>query len=411
MVMHWAMAYYTHMQTLCIPGRQPELAAAELEALFDASKVQVLADGILALNVPIQDVPFDRLGTIIKAGRLLTTLPTTYWPDVLRYLIETAPEHAAYVPDGKLTIGVSVYGLSVRPAKMREDLIKIKKAIQATGRSVRIVPNKEPTLSSPQVIHNNLTGSNGWELLCIRRGNETILAQSVHIQDIEAYAARDQARPMRDAKVGMLPPKLAQLLVNLATEGHADRIVLDPFCGTGVVLQEALLMGYDVAGSDLEPRMIDYTTGNLEWLRREWPAAQGDQRIVQLAVGDAQTHRWLFDVKPRYPIAVAAETYLGPPLFTIPPPAKLQTIITEVNTLHRHVLQNLASQLASGSRLCLAVPAWQLPDGRLKHLPILDELSKLGYNHVSFRRVSTRELAYRRPGQSVAREILTLIRK
>lgn len=396
------------MQSICIGGRQPELTAAELEAIFGAAKIQALDAGAFALNVPVNEVPFSRLGSVVKLGRVLTTLPTTNWPEILAYLIKTTPEHAQYVPDGKLTIGISLYGIQARPAKVREDVIKIKKAIQATGRSVRIVPNKTPDLSSAQVLHNKLVSPQGWELLAIRHNTETILAQTFSVQDIEDYAARDQARPFRDARVGMLPPKLAQLLVNLATEGKPDFTVLDPFCGTGVVLQEALLMGYDAVGTDLDARMIDYSRGNIDWLRQHWPQAQG---LLRLEDGDAQDHNWPASQTLRKPYAIAAETFLGPPLHSLPAPARLNQIVAEVNDLHRKVLRNLAKQLPSGTRLCLAVPAWQYADGGLKHLPILDELSILGYNLQSFRRVSTRELAYRRPGQTVAREILMLIRK
>ena len=80
------------------------------------------------------------------------------------------------------------------------------------------------------------------------------------MQDIESYTKRDRERPKRDAKVGMLPPKLAQIIINLAAgqlpEEKLQNIcdiplgepiprrllgqtVLDPFCGTGVILQEA----------------------------------------------------------------------------------------------------------------------------------------------------------------------------
>lgn len=396
------------MHTICIGGRQPEIAAAELEAIFGASKVQQIEDTVFTLNVLTDDIDFDRFGSLVKIGKILTILDTVSWPEVLKYLVQTTPEHAAYVPDGKLTIGVSLYGIQARPAKIREDVIAIKKAIQKTGRSVRIVPNKTPDLSSAQVIHNKLTGSNGWELLCVRYGEKTILAQTTRIQDIEAYAARDQARPFRDARVGMLPPKLAQILINLATEGKPDYTILDPFCGTGVVLQEALLMGYDVVGTDLEARMVDYSRGNIDWLRSTYADING---IIRLEDGDARNHHWPAGETLRRPYAIAAETYLGPPLHSLPAPAKLHQIIADVNTLHKEILKNIAKQVPTGTRLCLAVPAWQSPDGRLKHLPVLDELSILGYNLQSFRRVPTKELAYRRPGQFVAREIITLIRK
>jgi len=43
-------------------------------------------------------------------------------------------------------------------------------------------------------------------------------------------------------------------------------------------------------------------------------------------------------------------------------------------------LRNIASQLQPGTRLCLAVPAWQAPSGHFHHLPLLDHLAEMGYN-------------------------------
>ena len=121
------------------------------------------------------------------------------------------------------------------------------------------MPNTSPTLGSAQIIHNSLTKQNGAELIIFKQNGSLQLAHTIHEQNIEAYAARDQARPKRDARVGMLPPKLAQTIINLASGPHLpNQTLLDPFCGTGVVLQEALLMGYNVYGTDIEPKMIQY---------------------------------------------------------------------------------------------------------------------------------------------------------
>lgn len=70
---------------------------------------------------------------------------------------------------------------------------------------------------------------------------------------------RDYGRPARDARVGMLPPKLAQIMLNLSVKDEKSGTVLDPFCGTGVLLQEAALAGFDFIGSDIEPRMVEMT--------------------------------------------------------------------------------------------------------------------------------------------------------
>jgi tRNA (guanine10-N2)-dimethyltransferase len=211
----------------------------------------------------------------------------------------------------------------------------------------------------------------------------------------------------------MLPPKLAQLIINLGA-GRAEPIdptcgphnpkrksILDPFCGTGVILQEALLMGYDVYGTDLEERMIDYSRDNLEWLAGRYKL---EGLTYLLETGDATSYDWQpFDI-------VAGETYLGRPFSAEPKPEILQEVMSDVDTIHRKFLKNLASQTKSGLRLCIAVPAWKTHSG-FKHLKVLDSLEELGYTRVSFVHAGNQELVYHREGQVVARELVVLERK
>jgi len=48
---------------------------------------------------------------------------------------------------------------------------------------------------------------------------------------------------------------------------------------------------------------------------------------------------------------------------------------------------------------------------RFKHLPVLDQLTDLGYNRMVLERVPAKDLLYFRPDQVVARELVILIRK
>ena len=48
----------------------------------------------------------------------------------------------------------------------------------------------------------------------------------------------------RSMTVGMMPPKIAQIMINLGTKGHKNVIIWDPFCGLGTTLIEALNAGY-----------------------------------------------------------------------------------------------------------------------------------------------------------------------
>ncbi len=394
------------MQSLFILGRQPALGLAELESLYRAEQVRPVANAAAVVQIDPSQVRFARLGGMVKFCKVLTVLDTTDWKEIQKFLESAVPEHAANLEEGKLSLGLSVYGLKTNPKQLMATGLELKKLIRKSGRPVRIVPNKELELNSAQVLHNGLTRKLGWELVFVRDGNQTIVAQSIAVQDIERYAARDQGRPMRDSKVGMLPPKLAQIIINLALSNkdpEKEQVhLLDPFCGTGVVLQEALLMQCLVIGSDLDERMVEYSKKNIEWLHKNI-GYKGT--LLTLERGDATNHNWL-----GLPDTIACETFLGRPLSSAPSTEVLKKIIQDCDTIHTKFLKNVAKQTKPGFRMCIAIPAWKTRNS-FAYLPVLDSLEKLGYNRIKFVHAKERSLIYHRPDQFVARELVVLERK
>lgn len=399
--------------SVCVLGRQPALGLAELESLYGATTVSSVSTQVAGLSLPASQIDFKRLGGSTRAAKVVAEVPSKLWKDVEKQLAKSIAAIAADMPEGKLRIGLSAFGIPVTPAKLNASGLTLKKILRAkTNRSVRLIPNPELELNTAQVLHNQLTGPTGVEMLIIATAKgTTLLAHTTAVQDIDSYTTRDRGRPMRDARVGMLPPKLAQIIINLATR-EADplhgAIVLDPFCGTGVVLQEATLMGFEVYGTDLEPRMIEYTDKNLKWLRSlaENSGLTSAADAYKTEVGDATTHTW----QP-VPDFIAGETYLGRPFTEQPSAEMIAQTVSEVNLILKRFLQNLEPQIPSGTRLCLAVPAWQTKPHTFKHLPLIDQIEDLGYNRTRFEHVRDAELLYYREDQFTARELLVLTRK
>lgn len=90
------------------------------------------------------------------------------------------------------------------------------------------------------------------------------IAETVWIQNIESYSQRDMDRD-RSMVVGMMPPKIAQIMINLATKGDKTLTLWDPFCGLGTTLIEAFHGGHNfLKGSDLEVTMVQMTQKNME---------------------------------------------------------------------------------------------------------------------------------------------------
>lgn len=384
---------------LAVLGRQPLISVAELEAQFS---------GVRLMGAELAEFESEREPEIARLGGTLKI---------------AVPIEGALVPwllgrptEGKITLGVSDYSRRATARTATAEALKCKRILAKRGQSVRVVPNRAATLSSATSFHNHLTSETKIELLKVGGRYYRV----IQVQNINAYARRDQERPARDAKVGMLPPKLAQILINLAGELRPGATVLDPFCGTGVVLQEALLMGYRAYGTDVSERMVEYSQRNLEWLavargRAEARKVAGGgagsgagtgTRDFRVEVGDATNFSW------QPPIgAVAAEVYLGPPMSAPPTEMKLKAAKQECGGILLGCLRNLAGQLTPGTPVVLAVPAWRRPNGAYERLNLLDEIEQLGYNVRSFKNLAQSDLLYHREQQVVAREIIVLRKK
>lgn len=384
------------MKTIYVLGRQPSIGLAELEAVYGAKNVSEITGEVAGVSQTQSDRP---IGSALKAAQFLTSLPATPWPElsnkIIRYLLQALPT------ESKVTLGISAYGSSIDSKKLQGIGLNLKRQRQHSDLpSLRLVPNRTSTLNSAQVLHNKLTSQNKWELLIIFAKNQVILAKTTGVQDIIAYTKRDRGRPRRDARVGMLPPKLAQTMINLANPPQNARL-LDPFCGTGVVLQEAALMNHPVYGTDLSEKMVHYTRHNLNWLqdtlriRVDWYLHQAD----------ATEAEWQKPVD-----VVVSETYLGRPFTSAPSREILNTTISDCNLIVTKFLQNIASQLEPSTNLCLAVPAWFV-NNKIYRLPVLDDLRNIGYNRLDFKHASHEDLIYHREGQVVGRELLVLTRR
>lgn len=386
---------------IAILGRQPAISIAELERVH--KKVEWFSSHTALVHT--DSVALTSLGGTLKAGKVIIDIPKASWQTVNTKIIQhyTAKWQNQ---QGKQTLGISVYGTSVNPRDIQKTGLIIKKQLRDKGVALRLIPNESAELSTATSHHNKLGLSNNkTELLVVfSKTGRVVVAESVGAQNITALAKRDQGRPKRDAFVGMLPPKLAQIMLNLALGNRrgSPTAVLDPFCGTGVLLQEALLMGYSVYGSDLNPKMIDYTKINLQWFQKN---NRHLGSIKTIREGDATTFSWS---EASSLDAVVCETYLGQPFSAPPSPSKLAEVKRTCNAIITAFLKNIGSQIPSGTPLCLAVPAWRDKNGEFSHLPLTKSLNTLGYDVEQLTSVKPHQLLYFREDQVVTRELLVI---
>ena len=391
------------MKYVAIAGRQPLISLAEIQALYD-KEARLVGKKLVFFEIDEDgeeniSPDINRLGGSLKLGRFFDT-------DFSKLAKFLATAH----PEGKITLGISDFSKQKKSGLAKQKSMELKRNLAKMGRSVRVITSNEPEISSATAHHNQLGEKTGcFEIFLIDR--EIYL--SLGTQNITAYTERDQARPARDAKVGMLPPKLAQILINLCGKLPEGARVLDPFCGTGVILQEAAIMGYVPYGTDLNGRMVEYSKKNLSWLFNERNQKRfkilpdliqkKDQILKAISVGDATNFTWEGEID-----AVAFEGYLGAPMSKPPVDIKFKTEKAKCREIAIGFLKNITPQIKSGTPVVMALPAWLRENGKYAGLNILDEIQEMGYNFEKFQDLSQSDLLYYREGQIVAREIIVI---
>ncbi|MBI2984960.1 MAG: hypothetical protein HYY50_05055 [Candidatus Kerfeldbacteria bacterium] len=361
--------------TLFVLGREPALSVAEIEARLGGWQATPLAvHPEVALVRSSKNLPpgtVDRLGGTVKLASVEECVTKTgdFLADVKR--VCTAEWLQSQLPDGRGDFGVSVYGVSraERQAAQRH-FFGLKKELTAAGRPVRLVTSREPQLSAVTVVRQGLL-KRGREIVIYRGQQYTAIGATIAVQDYRAYSLRDYGRPAADPKSGMVPPKLAQMMLNIA-QVQPDDILLDPFCCSGTILQEALLLGVRrLHGYDTNQRAVKNAQENIRWLFKEFPHLQGS---VDIILQDAR-HPTI------RPTVIVTEPDLGPALRGRETPAFLSDQLRRLGRLYLESFQQWAKTLSAGCRVVMIWPEFSI-NGKPSRPNIAEAVASLGFEPI-----------------------------
>ena len=322
---------------------------------------------------------------------------------------------------GKKQFGVSVYTLhpSVNSLGEAKRLgMSIKKSLQTAKISLRaVLPEFNSSALASVVVTKNALLQKGAEI-CVFAGLEKVfVGKTLTVQDFEDYGRRDYQRPVRDEKQGMIPPKVAQIMINFCGAAKGSTI-LDPFCGVGTILQEAILLGYKTAGSDINPTAILNSEKNLEWFRNRYKVAPGKYQVETADVKD------IVVTFPQAKFeAIVSEGSLGPMYSYLPTENDMQASFEALKSLWLVAFTEFKKLLKPGARVVICLPAYKTNLTDYKLFPSVDFITDLGYtieDHfpeqvrkiVPYLRITPRNsMIYDRKDQVVAREIITFVNK
>jgi len=245
----------------------------------------------------------------------------------------------------------------------------------------------------------------GSEIVLIDTGSDKLLVgQTLAVQKFEDYSQRDYGRPERNMKQGMLPPKLAKMLVNLA-QATTNSLIIDPFCGSGTVLQEARLLGYkNIFGSDNNPRAIEDSKNNLTWLEQKYNLV--DSSLVLKCLDVRNLTKYIPESSPK---VIITEPYLGP--IRLPNnKSALERVYQEIASLFLDSFRVFSQILKTDERVVMVFPLWKF-DQNVYRLSILPQIKKMGFSLAPYPDwVGSPPFLYHRPDQIVQREIFIFIK-
>ncbi|MBD3247749.1 methyltransferase domain-containing protein [Candidatus Falkowbacteria bacterium] len=383
-----------------ILGNNPALSVAEISAIYSGNKTgEFLQPDVFLLEEEIDSKALiKRLGGTIKIGKILKSIPREDKEEIKKELFNII-ENKSKNSEGKFKFGISCHGKC--GIQSREVGIDIKKRLKDSGASIRFVISKEKTLSSVVITQNKLD-TKGIEVVLILKGKDVLIGYTEAVQDFKGLSFRDYGRPARDDHSGMIPPKLAQIMLNLSGKIEKDATILDPFCGSGTFLMEAALMGVkNVIGSDASSKAIADSEVNMEWAANKLQIANCKLQIFKSSATEISNHldRKTID-------AVVTEPFLGPQRGK-PEAVK---VIKELNKLYSDSLEEFAKVLKKDGVVVMIWPVLIRGDRKFFMNPELDRF-KIQRILPHIKGLDTTErgsLIYGREGQKVHREIVIL---
>lgn len=402
-------------------GHLPHISVAELCALIPDFRLQRIINQTVAIFETAEDLDIDDLnlwgGTMLLARQVEAKNPTL--KDIPRLLHEQLS-----TTKGKATFSLRAVGVS--KDIIRDGYREGKQFLKKQGKASRYVGN-ERQAAATVLLHDAgiLNPKEGCELCILKDEDYLWIGRTIAAQNPNAYTKRDMMKPVRDTRLGLLPPKLAQIMLNfgqwlvesktapeqknkvLKTKKRKTLTVLDPFCGMGVIPMECLLRGWTVLASDLVERAVTGAEKNLDWLRKE----------EDIKKKDVPSTFWKQDAKKPFtlktlPDAIVTETHLGPALSDRPNQKDAAKMRTENDALQMEFLKNVAATLP-GVPVVVTWPVWHLKTDTIFIEKTWDHLQDLGFRAILPRGIESDNshrlsLLYRRPDQVVGREIILL---
>ncbi|MCC7304077.1 hypothetical protein IT418_01530 [bacterium] len=321
-------------------GSHPEVSLAELRLVFGVKEViRWLGIALFDLEGETVSKNFFKLGGTPRYGSVVGEFPksTENVENALQSLLVKQLKNVQ-----RKEYVLSLYGVRVDKRRFHKNLKDELSGVKYDGKF------EEPQHTPAASAHVLLRG--GHEFSAISHNETIYVVKTERVQDAKFWSIVDAERPARDMKIGMLPSKLARMMVNFTKTDDSGKI-WDPFVGQGTIAMQSAMLGIPVYGTDKSLVSIENAKQNMLWLVKKGLVAQTTHKLFVEPIERAKLEKSI--------TAIATEPFLGKPRFK---PFANEFLAKrewrEVSRLYGVLLQTASRFLRKGQRLIFVKPTF-----------------------------------------------------
>ncbi|MFX1252385.1 MAG: DNA methyltransferase [Promethearchaeota archaeon] len=344
-------------------GRDGSLSLAEIVSYFEARAIPISLEGyardyaLIRIETPFNvQLAMKSLGGTVRIGEIYSTIPTQQ-----NALIKTLDWDFLFNEAfDKFKWAISFYSISQESDDFPN---QVKKAINAYFKREKIKANyKWPARRGsgsyyldPSDVNRNKMTSEGFECIIVRQKNKYYIGKTISVFNPAHSELRDLGRPQQLPSQA-ISLRLARILINLSQVKPGD-LILDPFCGIGTLLQEALFLGLRAVGVEIESKRVEMAQQNLKWFQRKYPETE-EWKII---LGDS---RQLIDFFSSFVDGVATEPFLGPLLHGPLKINEARKLVDELEIFYRCIFKELEKILKPEKKVAIVLPVFPVHDSK-----------------------------------------------
>jgi tRNA G10 N-methylase Trm11 len=227
--------------------------------------------------------------------------------------------------------------------------------------------------SGPELHSERVVSRSAMDFVVFPIGATSQWGITVYIPETEGFKERSKERPYVTSGIS-LSSRLARMLVNISGVSKGQ-VLLDPFCGSGTVLGEALLKGADCIGVDRNHGSVERTKENLAWFLSQ--SRRSGQRVPSYSVITGDATNLTRSLGDQTVDAIVSEPILIPRLSSPPSLEKARHLVKRASIIYSEALHEMSGLLRRGGRMVLVTPSLRTIEGKDVALSF-DDLKEIG---------------------------------